>query len=292
MADPKTATSANKTNQNNERGSAIIPNRAFVVVFGGPGLFWRSDPEHHDKSWSSFLNPFLSRNKKGSVVDAAPDELVYWLVYRPAYEARWTDDASAGFLRRFLRDAVEKVRKEGFKNYVDKIEARAKERDVTVCWIKSESEFWSQLASIGGVTPISRVWYFGHAAHPDFDYGGLWLSLDHDGRSSHALNVDYGGAVSPEKKAIILAADISGHLDLKPITVAVAGRPCRFFGCNTLTFAKTWTGAFGMECEAAEGKVVFAGSMRVVLASDAMWVALSRLGAEVVIASSEGAVVY
>lgn len=205
-----------------------------VLISGGPGLWDNRDVEH-DQSWANYVTPPLlltdTATKKATFVGAATD--VTWLIYKPAYDARFADDA----VRR--PDPVREIRRQGFSSYVDKLEHQARNRGWRLVWFTSADDLWKRLATFRD--PIERVWYWGHARDD------LWLTLDHS-RSAVAVMPTTAGSVVPR-------TDIAKHSALK--ASFGAGRPHRFVGCNTATFAAEWSRVFGVSAEGVAGKVEF-----------------------------------
>lgn len=205
----------------------------FILISGGPGLFDNRDIEH-DKSWANYVTPPLLLAEKGGFAGA--DEAVWWLIYRPAYEARWQDDV------RRKRQAVRDVRKRGFTSYVDLLEKRAQAHGWNLRWFTSATDLWRRLHSFRD--PISRVYYWGHARDD------LWLSLGRSGAD--------GAAVEPAAGAIVTRASLGEHARLRARFQAASNpRRSRFVGCNTATFARRWAGVFRTRTEGVEGKVDF-----------------------------------
>jgi hypothetical protein len=222
------------------------PKRLFIILSGGPGLYEPSDKEH-DASWSSFVDPVLLKSvhvdartgKKKITPFWTDDEQVLWLIYKPAYVARWKDDVTAG------RSAVSAVKKAGFSSYVELLTRRAREREWKVGWLDSAKDLWKLLKLLPKGS-VSRTWFYGHARDD------LWLTLDHDG----------GDAVMPGASAVLKASDVAAHAALRSRFVTApdersAHRTHRFVGCNTDRYARAWSKAFGQWTEGFHGTVQF-----------------------------------
>jgi hypothetical protein len=221
--------------------------RAFLILSGGPGLYDRADKEH-DASWSSYVDPVLlksvdvdARTRKRTILKFwAGDEQVLWLIYKPAYVARWKDDVAAG------RSAVSAVKKEGFTSYVGLLEGRAKERGWKIGWLNKGDDLWAAIEALPAGS-ISRTWFYGHARDD------LWLTLDRSG----------GVAVMPKAAGSVLrASDVAAHAALRDRFQAApsareAARTSRIVGCNTAAFAEAWAKAFGQWTEGFQGTVQF-----------------------------------
>jgi hypothetical protein len=240
--------------------------RHFIILVGGPGVYNGDDPDH-DKAWYNYIDPVMAAAKSGRL--SRPDEQVHWYVYGPAYERRWADDSiEPSFIEKHIKDGdlnvtryghTRKIIAEGASNYLDSIRKKAatyakpgsKKINVVSNWWGASSlvaadRFWTALGTFPDQS-ITRVWFLGHAA------GDLWLSLEHDGRI----------AVSPLMGEIVKKADISKQRALiKKFAFANAPlmadqTPCKFYGCNTMEFAKIWSETFKVRAEGADGKVNF-----------------------------------
>ena len=234
----------------------VKPQKVFVVLCGGPGLYDARDPKH-DKSWASYVLPFMV-SAKAKRLEIDPDETIHWCIYSPAYEDRWADDSKpdAKELARERRLAhvrlgeVNLVKKRGASNYVDHVHKRAAaytKYDIEVFEFASAAQFWAHLKSLGKST-VTRVWYFGHASDNARAHG-LWLSLNHNSS---------GVAVNPMSSAIVNINDIARHADLADRFVAKP-KPSKFFGCNTAQFASEWSSVLSVPSEGADVSVHFAG---------------------------------
>jgi hypothetical protein len=214
-----------------------------ILISGGPGLFNAADPDH-DISWANYVTPPLLMTDTPAEQTAfeVADE-VWWFVFKPAYEARWTDDVANN------RTSVQDVRAQGFDNYVELIEARATSRGWGLRWFVSETEFWTKMSNFND--PIERVIYWGHARND------LWLSVRHN-----ASNV----ASAPAPEAIINVSKIEAYADQRrPDGRLMRQRyPLRpdkehlWIGCNTTAFAQKWSEKVKVWSKGVEGKVQFA----------------------------------
>jgi len=214
--------------------------RHFVLVSGGPGPFDTRDVEH-DVSWANYVTPPLLMTDTAAKAAAfqAADEQVWWFIYKPAYETRWTEDSAATDSRRVAE--VKRVRDKGFASYVALLEARAKDRGWTLRWLDKADDLWTKLPTFRRKS-ISRLWYWGHARND------LWLSVGHSGSD--------GAAVAPSADAIIEVADIDAALAAK-FQAGDRARVNRFVGCNTEAFAKAWASAYPVWAEGVQDKVDF-----------------------------------
>lgn len=212
-----------------------------ILISGGPGTFATGDPEH-DQSWANYVTaPLLLTDTATKRTAFADGDDVYWFVYEPAYVTRWADDV------RRKAEAVRLVTDQGFSDYVDLIEGRAKGRGWNLRWIDSAAELWTKLKSFND--PIRRVVYWGHARDD------LWL----------ATSVGGGVVSAPDPSAIVRVADIRTYAEAKgrdgramrlrfPVD---AKRKHDWIGCNTDPFAKEWATRVRVWSQGVEGKVDF-----------------------------------
>lgn len=210
--------------------------RNFVIVSGGPGIYVACDPDH-DKSWSNYVDNILLLAANSNFPKQS-DEEVWWLVYEPAYDARWNDDVANG------RQSTKDIKAKGSASYKNHLEKRAKKYSWKLRWLTKADDFWSKLKTFRD--PVSRVWYFGHARDD------LWLSLNHSGCT----------AVAPASSAIIRYTDIASQTAVKTHMQAGgskydANRSSRFYGCNSAKFAQEFAKAYGVYAEGAVGNVDF-----------------------------------
>lgn len=212
--------------------------RTFLMLSGGPGLKNPKDKDH-DQSWANYVQYPLNIARQ-KLFPAEPNEQVVWVIYKPAYEARWSDD-----LKKKASSATELLAKSKATSYVDLLEKRAKDYGWTLKWIKKESEFWGIIRGFS-TKPVSRFWYFGHAQND------LWLKLEHNASNVPVRPSDRG--------AVIWSSDIKA--DLKPFIsgdqkVYKANTATKIFGCNTDTFAKKWAETFKVYAEGAVGTLKY-----------------------------------
>lgn len=209
----------------------------FVIVSGGPGLYEKCDSDHHDTAWSNYADNILLLRLQNKLPIQSGEE-VWWLVYGPAYERRWTDDV------KMKRKSVQEIKNKGSTSYKNHFEKRASQYGWKLKWLTKADDFWRELQNVR--SPISRVWYFGHAR------SDLWLSLRH----SKCL------AIVPTSNEIIRVSQIDTHSSLASKFQAGSSnynenRSSRFYGCNTVAFAEKWAKVFKVYAEGADGKVNF-----------------------------------
>lgn len=220
--------------------------RNFVIISGGPGKYVREDPRH-DQGWQNFVEPVLKKSLEPGTRRIVRfwevDENVHWLIYKPAYVARWQDDLRHDVLAR--RDATQAVKRSGFRSYVDLLEHRAKDRGWTLHWLDNADDVWDVLETLGQQS-ISRVWTYSHASD------SLWFSVNHRGSV----------ASPPEPEAILRYQDIKNHRALRNRFVPGGARPDpnrthRFFGCSNSEFAQAWAETFSVWAEGFSGTITF-----------------------------------
>ncbi len=222
--------------------------RNIILLSGGPGLFDRADPEH-DASWANYVTPILLQTQTAEQRRAfkAADEEVWWFIYKPAYERRWSDDVSRSDREHEPR-RIRRIRcgDHNCTSYVDLLEWRARERGWNLRWISHANQFWSRLATFRD--PISRVFYWGHARDD------LWLTVEHD--RAHR-------AIAPATHEIVTVGSIAGNSALRArFQPGSSSRRHVFFGCNTHSFAQEWARVFGVHTRGFEGTLSFSSVAR------------------------------
>jgi hypothetical protein len=208
---------------------------AFVIVSGGPGLRKDCDKKH-DQSWSNYVDAILNAARTGQLL-RKDEAKVVWMVYEPAYALRWQDDK----IRKLL--AVKDVEREGFHDYLHKLQMRAQRYGFDYRPLTKAADFWDRLA---GMQPnaVSRLWYFGHGQE------SLWLRLNHNSGCV---------AAAPDPAEIISSMSIAARApSLRNRIYRRPGSPrydrhaaTKFYGCRTSLFALEWAKAFGTFAEGA-----------------------------------------
>lgn len=221
--------------------------RNFILLSGGPGLYDPRDREH-DVGWANYVTPALWQTQTAQQQRRfrAPDEELWWFVFRPAYEQRWRDDLQSGHAERRAEAArIARLDCGGRRcgSYTELLEWRARQRGWRLRWIDSAADLWSRLGTFQD--PIARLYYWGHA---NVD---LWLRI----RRRHTD----GAALAPAPEEIISVDDISRHRALRSrFLVAAPSRRHIFFGCNTHRFANEWARVFSVYTRGYEGRLSFA----------------------------------
>lgn len=231
--------------------------RIWVIISGGPGVYEPCDPDAHDTSWSNYVDGLLLQSRRGAM-QLTKNEKILWIVYAPAYEKRWADDV------KHKRPSIKGVTQQGFRNYLQLLQARAARYGYGFKAARSSSEIWSTMRSIKGSRVVSRVWYFGHARK------NLWLSLDHNGCRT----------ATPAARETLYHADIDRRLGAQwkwtgwwptrdsgmaiesPPSKYDPNRSSKFYGCNSDKFARVFAEELNVYAEGGKGTLRFHGTHR------------------------------
>lgn len=212
--------------------------KTFVIVSGGPGLFYGPDKEH-DQSWSNYVDNILLLANAGKF-PGKPYEKVVWLVYRQAYEDRWADD-----VRRKAK-SVDDMGKAGSQSYVHHLQRRADQYQWKLIWIAEAGDIWKEIQRAR--EKVSRVWYFGHAKT------NLWLTTTR-------RNGEVG---EPADQKLIWSVDSIKALYQKRFYVTRKmydpDYSSRFYACNSAKFAQKWATTLRVFAEGGEGQISFRGT--------------------------------
>lgn len=214
---------------------------SFLILSGGPGLKKDCDRKH-DKSWSNYVDALLGAAKSGTLRHREEGKVI-WMVYEPAYERRWLDDESR------KNPAVDKVKRDGFTSYLDKLRKRAAGYGFDYRSLKRADDFWSQFAAQPPHS-VRRLWYFGHGQED------LWLRLDHDSACD---------AEAPPSREVVYKSSLAARAaTLKSRVYLPLGAPAynrsaatKFYGCRTTAFAREWAKNFGTFAEGASSTLEF-----------------------------------
>jgi hypothetical protein len=233
-----------------------------IMLVGGPGIFASCDPVH-DKQWINYFRP-IQLATEGHLYGNSYDD-IHWVIYEPAYEARWLDDsviswgetagkiyhlgdlglnntrkAHADEVTRALNSPVSRL---GAINYFEFVKLKALKAGVTYKGIRTADAFWDYLATFR-VNSIIAVWYSGHASP-----AGLFLMLTHDNECSATV----------AKGDLLTIESIYMHATLKDRFVKDTKQPSKFYGCRTADFASKWHEVFEVPTEGAVNKVTYKG---------------------------------
>ena len=250
----------------------------FVILSGGPGLFNPKEKEPHDVTWDNYVTSPLLRSKNAALHDQTTEE-VHWLVFEPAYEARWTHDLSNRKTAPTQYDHATGIKRLGFANYLALLKKRAVERGWKYKGISSHQGFWDHFKGLTG-RKVSRVWYYGHAQH------NLWLTVSHDASNA---------AASPDSNAVVNVADIKNLNPSMFLAKVTESSPHKFFGCNSQQFALEWAKKLKIYTEGSMGIVVFKRihetGGKVTLSLGTRWYQYSNAGVSRLLLSKTGDVV-
>lgn len=215
--------------------------KIWVVLCGGPGLKHPKD-KGHDTGWSNYVDHLLLMAGKPKGLPIQTGENIWWIIYEPAYVARWTDD-----VRRKAK-SVSEVRNAGFTSYTDMLKQRAAKYKFKLFWINKSDDFYRTLQKTPAGS-ISRVWYYGHASDD------LWLTLDHDPKG-RPIEPSAPGALVRFGAVSHHSSWLKGHV-ARPPSKYNANRSHRFYGCNSKSFAIAWAKGLAVFTEGAVGTVQF-----------------------------------
>jgi hypothetical protein len=227
-----------------------LQKKAFVVWIGAPGVYHGDDPVH-DQSWANYVTWIMMEAKDGLL---SPDEKHLWVLYEPGYTARWADDRDFSWWERNIHDNdLSDTRFRATQNvlggsYINHVRSKASEYsaahgiDISVLLASTAQGFWDVLLREVPNAMLSRVWFFGHARN------SLWLSLNH---------TSAGIAVSPDSSAIISVASIATNAASVAPLFSSSSKPCKFYGCNTVEFAREWHTRFNVDAQGADGEIDF-----------------------------------
>jgi hypothetical protein len=244
----------------------------FVILIGGPGLYFACDPLH-DKTWSNYIVPMqLAAEKKLYRLDS---ETVHWVIFAPAYRKRWNDDITISsseskeygvfgrdrytrewewyksdtWLHDHRKQTAEKLKaKRGPKgmpatSYLVRISQICAQHNIVYHPIEKPKDFWAYLEGLENGS-ISRIWYCGHASS-----SSLLLDLDHGAPAA---------ACEAISRNFLAVSSIRLNLPtIKPKIDTDTDKVSVFYGCNTAQFAREWNQQFEVATEGAGNKITF-----------------------------------
>ena len=227
-----------------------MPNKNFVILIGGPGLFVDCDPRH-DKTWLNYIAP-IQMAADNDLYSREVNEKIHWFVFEPPYFNRWLDDSDITTYERIekffidaelhglRKKAANKVIGKGATSYLNRIMNLAAMKNIAYHGLKRPDDFWKELAKLPDGS-ISRVWYSGHASDV-----GLMLSLAHNNRCEAVSTTVINTSDISVKKSLI-----ASKIDYSTTKVS------KFYGCATKAFAKKWHQVFNVPTAGATNSITF-----------------------------------
>ena len=211
-----------------------------IFVSGGPALrVWetlRKSTDQHDAYWHNFVRKAKWRMLE-VLKEEGPDTQLTWMVYRPAYERRASEEG------RPLVAWVESVRDDFFLKLHNK--------NIKLIWFDSGDDIIRYINSGQNRrrNKVAMFEYFGHS-------------------NRHAFLLDYSSAVMGASKAWLHERDLS---DLKRSAFA-KGAFCRSFGCHTgESMSTAWRKATGVRMWGVFGKTDYADERTVKISPGGYW---------------------
>lgn len=211
-----------------------------IFVSGGPSLrAWetlRKSTDQHDAYWHNFVRKAKWRMLE-VLKEGGPDTQLTWMVYRPAYERRASEEG------RPLVAWVESVRDDFFLKLHNK--------NIQLIWFDSGDDIIRYINSGQNRrrNKVAMFEYFGHS-------------------NRHAFLLDYSSAVMGASKAWLHERDLS---DLKRSAFA-KGAFCRSFGCHTgESMSTAWKKATGVRMWGVYGKTDYSDERTVKISPGGYW---------------------
>jgi len=187
-----------------------------VLISGGPALrsFEKYKKASHDKYWGNFIDSALTRAEELKK-DLKPEDEIVWLVFRPSYVSRTTEDQA---------------------DYLRLIEERGAKVGLTPIYFDNKTQLFTLLRRDGSAEKpkISRLEYFGHSNKK------CWM-FDYSNR------VD-GGALEP----LVVHVDDLNRISGSSFT---PNAECVSYGCHSgEEFSQRWRMVVGRPMVGAVGK--------------------------------------
>ena len=187
-----------------------------VLISGGPALrsFEKYKKASHDKYWGNFIDSALTRAEELKK-DLKPGDEIVWLVFRPSYVSRTTEDQA---------------------DYLRLIEERGAKVGLTPIYFDNKTQLFTLLRRDGSAEKpkISRLEYFGHSNKK------CWM-FDYSNR------VD-GGALEP----LVVHVDDLNRISGSSFT---PNAECVSYGCHSgEEFSQRWRMVVGRPMVGAVGK--------------------------------------
>jgi hypothetical protein len=216
----------------------ILPLQAndVVLISGGPALrsFEKYKKASHDKYWGNFIDSALTRAEELKKDLKAGDKIV-WLVFRPSYVSRTTEDQT---------------------DYLKIIEERSAKVGLSPIYFDNKTQLFTLLRRDGSKEKpkICRLEYFGHSNKK------CWM-FDYSNR------VD-GGALEPLVVHVDDLQKISG-------SSFTSDAECVSYGCHSgEEFSQRWRMIVGRPMVGAVGKTDYSdgGMPKLSTGKDGSWV--------------------
>jgi len=195
-----------------------LPLQAYdvVLISGGPALrsFEKFKKASHDKYWGNFIDSALTRAEELKK-DLKPGDEIVWLVFRPSYASRTSEDQ---------------------QDYLKLIEERGAKVGLSPTYFDNKTQLFTLLRRDGSKEKpkISRLEYFGHSNKK------CWM-FDYSNR------VD-GGALEP----LVVHVD---DLDKISGSSFTPNAECVSYGCHSgEEFSQRWRMIVGRPMVGAVGK--------------------------------------
>lgn len=211
-----------------------------IFVSGGPALRgWetlRKTTDQHDIYWHNFVRKAKWRMLE-VLQEEGPDTQITWMVYRPAYERRASEEG------RPLIEWVESVRDDFFMVKHNKA--------IKLVWFDSGDDIIRYLNSGQSRRKhkVAMFEYFGHS-------------------NRHAFLFDYSSAVMGASKSWLHEKDLS-RIDRN---IFARGAFCRSFGCHTgESMSRTWRKATGVRMWGVHGKTNYSEERKVTVSDGGFW---------------------
>jgi len=187
-----------------------------VLISGGPALrsFEKFKKASHDKYWGNFIDSALTRAEELKK-DLKPGDEIVWLVFRPSYASRTSEDQ---------------------QDYLKLIEERGAKVGLSPTYFDNKTQLFTLLRRDGSKEKpkISRLEYFGHSNKK------CWM-FDYSNR------VD-GGALEP----LVVHVD---DLDKISGSSFTPNAECVSYGCHSgEEFSQRWRMIVGRPMVGAVGK--------------------------------------
>lgn len=191
----------------------------YLIISGGPALQkWetlRRRPDQHDKWWGNFIR--AARLRMVEIIKADPSARITWLVYRPGYKTRGTEEGESRI------SDIESV---------PEMFARDYKHPIRLVWFDEGQDVVNYINKHGGSNKIAGFEYFGHS-------------------NRCAMMFDYSNHISGACRAWL------HEDELKKLSRRAFAKNafCKSWGCHTgESFSKKFKAATGVRMWGALGK--------------------------------------